>query len=87
MTLKYLILSEADGGEFPHFCLAPVTHLELSLALQAYRPGRTIVSAGFVTIEAEGHVSTHGSSISLSLSPRSGDAALIRIFSQATRAA
>ena len=85
--LKYIIIKETDGAEFAFFTLAPVTHLELALSLQAYRPGRTVVSAGFVTIEPDGRVTTHGRSESLNLGPRRTDADTLTIFTRATASA
>jgi hypothetical protein len=46
--MKYLILREADGAEFPFLFCSPFTHLEVGLMLQGHRHGRSIVAAGFV---------------------------------------
>jgi hypothetical protein len=69
--------------EVPFFCFAPVKHLELALSQQNYRPGRTVLSAGFCLFGPDG-VTLHGESDSLGKSPRPEDKALLEVFSRIT---
>lgn len=75
--MKYLIIQEADGTEFPVFCCAPQTHAELATAWRRTGP-RKVVAAGFVEFRASGVAVVFGRSDSLDLGPRPDrDAALI----------
>lgn len=86
--MKYIIYREADGGEFPLFCLAPVSHRDLAGLATAARPGRTVVSAGFVEITevAAGSLARcFGASESLGLAARpEADSRLIGALYSAT---
>ncbi len=83
--MKYIIIKEASGAEFPHFCCAPCTHRELWSMVFAAKPGRTLVSAGFYHEPVCGEVRTFGRSDSLELDPRPGDALLIHAWVSVTR--
>lgn len=79
--MKYIILRESDGIEFPVFCLAPKTHADMAAAWR--RDDRLhIVSAGFVEFLPEG-VRTFGFSTTLHLAARERDARLIAAFYKA----
>lgn len=82
--MKYLMLREQDGGEFPFLFCSPYTHLEVGLMLQGHRAGRTLVSAGFVEINPQGLARCFGRSESLNLDSRSSDSAHLTAFYQAT---
>lgn len=84
--LKYIYIRERDGTEFPAFCMVPMTHLELALSLQSYKPGRTIVSAGFVEFTGS-EARTYGRSESLNLGPRNSDHVFLTTFARATATA
>jgi hypothetical protein len=81
--MKYLIIQESDGSEFPVFCVAPLTHAQLAAA---FRPDdrRRVVAAGFVEFLASGAALVFGRSESLQLGPRPKDAALITALTMAT---
>lgn len=82
--MKYIILREPDGSEFPVFCLAPQTHAELAAAWQSRGPARRPVAAGFVEFLASGAAIVFGYSDSLRLGPRPADAALITAMHMGT---
>lgn len=82
-TLKYLVLREATGVEFPVFCTGLQTHAELATAWLVGPARRRVVSAGFVRFAAEG-VTVCGHSESLDLAPRPQDARLIAVCAHAT---
>jgi hypothetical protein len=75
--MKYIMIQDSDGLEFPVFGVAPLTHAQLAAA---FRPddSRRVVSAGFVEFLPTGAALVFGHSESLGLGPRPGrDAALI----------
>ena len=92
--MKYLIYHEPDTGEHhARLFLAPTTHQQVALEVQAQHPGRIIVSAGFVEVLAMSRryglpervqVRTFGRSDSLDLNPRLEDAAFLAGFIKAT---
>lgn len=81
--MKYVIIQEPDGSEFPVFCVAPQTHAELATAWRR-NDSRKVVAAGFVEFLATGAALVFGRSTSLDLGPRPRDAALITTFTMAT---
>lgn len=83
--MKYIIIKEASGAEFPYFCVAPCTHRELWAMVHAAKPGRSLVSAGFYIEMTGGAVRTFGRSDSLDLEPRQNDALLIHAWVSVTR--
>lgn len=81
--MKYVMIQRANGTEFPVFCLAPQTHLELAGAWcrdTAHRP----VAAGFCEFLPTGQAIVFGRSHSLQLENRPADAAVISMFYKAT---
>lgn len=84
--MKYVIIRESDGGEFPFLFCSPFTHVEVSLMLQGHRPGRTIIAAGFVDFTGPAP-RCFGRSESLNLDSRPAlDSAHLGAFYQATLA-
>lgn len=83
--MKYLMIREPDGGTFPFLFVSPHTHLEIALMLQAYRHGRTILSAGFVEFESPNNPRCFGRSESMGLESRPAeDSAHLAAFVRAT---
>ncbi len=85
--MKYLIIRDQHGQEFPVFCLAPKTHEQMAAAWRRDETCR-VVSAGFCEfIQTAVHgmcVRTFGFSSSLQLYPRPQDARLIAAFYKVT---
>lgn len=80
--MKYLFIRDAEGLEFPVFCLAPKTHAEMATAWRRNDQSK-VVSAGFCEFGPFGQVATFGFSTSLNLGPRADDARLIAAFYKA----
>lgn len=80
--MKYLIIRDLEGMEFPVFCLAPLKHEQMATAWRRDE-GMRVVSAGFVEFGPAG-VRTFGYSDSLNLYPRPQDARLIATFYKVT---
>jgi hypothetical protein len=75
--MKYVIIQDRDGLEFPVFGVAPVTHAQLAAA---FRPDdtRRVVAAGFVEFLPTGAAIVFGRSESLDIGTRPDrDGALI----------
>lgn len=84
--MKYVIIRDTDGGEFPFLFCAPFTHVEVALMLQGHRHGRTIIAAGFVDFSGS-TPRCFGRSESLNIDSRpSLDSAHLGAFYQATLA-
>lgn len=83
--MKYIMIREASGAEFPKFCCAPDTHRELWALHYAAKAGRSVLSAGFYTELPAGAIRTFGRSESLDLGPRPQDAAILQAWISATR--
>lgn len=79
--MKYLMIQDGDGLEFPVFCLAPRTHAEMAKAWRRNDSSR-VLSGGFVEFLPEG-VRCFGFSSSLNLAPRERDARIIAAFYKA----
>lgn len=82
--MKYLIIRDAHGVEFPVFCVAPQTHAEMATAWRRSDSNR-VVAGGFVEL-LPACVRVFGHSTSLALYPRPQDAQLIAAFYRATLA-
>ncbi|HSV93123.1 MAG TPA: hypothetical protein VLH81_08600 [Desulfobacterales bacterium] len=93
--MKYLIIRDQHGQEFPVFCLAPKTHEQMATAWLGARNSRglpaeapcegRVIAAGFVEFLPAG-VRVFGHSTSLNLYPRPQDAQLIAAVYRATLA-
>jgi len=77
--MKYIIITDEIGVEFPVFCLAPQSHQELATAWRRNDSLR-VVSAGFVEFAADGSATVFGRSTGLNLGPRPQDARIISTF-------
>lgn len=90
--MKYIIIEDERGGEFPVFCLAPQKHAEMATAWRRDET-RRVVAAGFCEFisplagETAWGVRVFGESDSLNLGNRGAkDEALISVMYHGTLA-